>query len=82
MDQSIEQMGQDLTFAEYSKSTRSSYVRTVKKLAAHVGRPVADLGRDDLRAYVEHLRGQAQSASWLKMQLAAIVFLYRPWRVT
>ena len=76
MDKSIEQMGQDLAFGEYSKSTRSSYLRTVKKLAAHSGRPVAELGRDDLRAYVEHLRGQERSASWLKMELAAIVFLY------
>jgi integrase/recombinase XerD len=76
MDQSIKQMGQDLARGAYSKSTQSSYLRTVEKLAAHGGRPVAELGRDDLRAYVEHLRGQERSASWLKTQLAALVFLY------
>jgi integrase/recombinase XerD len=77
MDPSISHMDQDLAFAEYSKSTQRKYRKTVEKLAAHYGRPLAELGRDDLRAYVEHLRGQQRSASWLKMQLAAIVFLYR-----
>jgi site-specific recombinase XerD len=48
----------------------------VKGLAAHFDRPVEAIGRDDLRGYVEHLRQQERSASWLKMQLAAIVFLY------
>ncbi len=76
MDQSIKQLDQDLAYGAYSKSTQQKYLKTVEKLAAHYGRPVAELGRDDLRAYVEHLRGQARSASWLKLQLAAIVFLY------
>jgi hypothetical protein len=44
VDKSIEQMGQDLAFGEYSKSTRSSYLRTVKKLAAHSGRTVVTAG--------------------------------------
>ena len=77
MDQSIEQMGQDLAFGEYSKRTQQHYLKTVEKLGAHYGRPVAELGRDQIRGYTEHLRGVARSASWLKMQLAAIVFLYR-----
>jgi integrase/recombinase XerD len=76
MDKSIEQMGQDLARGEYSKSTRRQYLKTAENLAGHVGRPVAELGREDLRAYVEHLHGQRRSASWLKMQLGAIVFLY------
>jgi integrase/recombinase XerD len=76
MDKSIEQMVQDLAFASYSQSTQKSYLRTVKAFASHVGRPVAEIGRDALRAYVEHLRGQECSASWMKMQLAALVFLY------
>jgi integrase/recombinase XerD len=76
MDISIKQMGQDLAFAKYSKSTQGSYLKTAEQLAAYFGRPVVEIERDELRAYVEHLRGQARSASWMKMQLAAIVFLY------
>jgi site-specific recombinase XerD len=76
VDDSIKQMGQDLAGAAYSKSTQSSYIRTAKGLAAYFGRPVARLGRDELRAYVEHLRERGRSASWLKMHLAALVFLF------
>ena len=76
MDKSIEQMGQDLAFAAYAESTQESYLRTVTQLAAHYGRPVGELGRDELRAYIEHLREQGRSASWLKMKYAALVFLY------
>lgn len=77
MDKSIDQMRQDLTSAGYAISTRKQYLATVEELAAHFGRPVAELGRDELRAYVEHLWVQQQSASWLKMKYSALSFLYR-----
>ncbi len=76
MDKSIEQMEQDLAYARYSQSTQKGYLRTVKDVAAHFGRPLSEIGRDELRGYVEVLRGRARSASWLKMKLAAIVFLF------
>jgi integrase/recombinase XerD len=76
MDKSIERMEQDLAFAEYAHSTQKSYLKTVKDVAAHFGRPVTEIGRDEVRDYVELLRRQERSASWLKMQLAAVVFLF------
>jgi integrase/recombinase XerD len=76
MDKTIEQMRQDLAFKAYSKSTQEQYLKTAVGLAAHFNRPVTELERDDLRRYVEHLRSQKRSASWLKMHLAALVFLY------
>jgi len=77
MEKCIEQMVQDLAFAAYAKSTQASYLRTVTEMAAHFGKPLAELGREELRAYCEHLRERGQSASSLKMNYAAIVFLYR-----
>jgi integrase/recombinase XerD len=77
MDKSIEQMGRDLTSGSYAVGTRQGYLKTAERLAAHFGRPLAELGREELRAYVELLRAQERSASWLKTQLAAIVFLYK-----
>lgn len=77
MDKSIEQMRQDLASAGYSKSTQEHYLKAVMVLAKHVGRCVAEIGRDELRSYVEHLRARGISASRLKVQLAGIVFLYR-----
>jgi integrase/recombinase XerD len=76
MDKSIEQMGQDLACGPYAKSTQKSYLRSAKALVGHFGRPVVAIERDDLRGYVEHLWEQGRSASWLKMELAALVFLY------
>jgi integrase/recombinase XerD len=76
MDKSIEQMTQDLAFAAYSPDTQEKYLKTVKALGSYFDRPVAELERDDLREYVEHLREQQTSVTWLKMHLAAIVFLF------
>ena len=76
MDKSIEQMGQDLAFGPYAKSTQKSYLRSAKALAGHFDGPVEKLKRDDLRGYVEHLREQSEGASWLKMELGALVFLF------
>jgi site-specific recombinase XerD len=76
VDKCIVQMGQDLAFAEYAESTREAYLKTAMDLAGHVQRPVAEVDREDLRGYVEHLRARGRSASWLKMKLAALVFLF------
>jgi len=76
MDKSIVQMGQDLAHAAYAQSTQGKYIKTAEMLSAHFAKLVAEIGRDELRAFVEHLREQGRSASWLKMHLAAIVFLY------
>jgi site-specific recombinase XerD len=76
MDKCIAQMGQDLAFAEYSTSTQEQYLKTAEGLARHFQRPVSEFGREEVRGYVEHLRAQGRSASWLKMKLAALVFLF------
>jgi site-specific recombinase XerD len=76
MDKTIGRMKQDLAGAGYVETTRSAYVKAAKDLLAHVGRPADEIGREDLREYVEHLRSQGRSASWLKVKLAAIVFLF------
>jgi site-specific recombinase XerD len=76
MEQSLEQMKQDLAFAAYSESTQKDYVRTARRLVEHVGLPVEQIHREELREYVKHLTEQGRSASWLKMKLAAIVFLF------
>jgi integrase-like protein len=58
MDKSIAQMGQDLAHAAYAESTRRKYLKTAEMLSAHFAKPVAEIGRDELRAFVEHLREQ------------------------
>ncbi len=77
MDQSIEQLGQDLALAKYVKSTCNKYVRTAEHLSNRFGQPLAKLTREQLRTYVEEITALGKSASWLGGQICALAFLYR-----
>jgi integrase/recombinase XerD len=77
MDQSIEQLGQDLALANYAKSTQERYVGTARHLSKRFGKPLADVTREELRTYVEELVTRGRSASWVVTHLAALGFLYR-----
>ena len=77
MDPSITQMGQDLALANYAESTRAKYLGAAEHLSSRFGRAVAELTREDLRAYVEEVASCGKSASWVGGQLGAITFLYR-----
>jgi site-specific recombinase XerD len=77
VDKSIEQLGQDLALGGYAKSTSKQYISSAKRLSERFRRPIASLSRDDLRTYVEELASRNRSASWLNVQLGAVLFLYR-----
>jgi integrase/recombinase XerD len=77
MDQSIEQLGQDLALANYAKSTQEKYVKTARHLSKRFGKPLGDVTREELRRYVEELAARGRSASWVIIHLAALRFLYR-----
>lgn len=76
MDSSITQMGQDLARAGYAKSTRAKYMRTVAHLADRYRRPLTELTREELRAYVDELGALDKSPVWLGHQIIALRFLY------
>jgi site-specific recombinase XerD len=76
MDKCIDDMRQDLAFAQYAQRTQQDYLKTARDLLGHFARPAAEIGREELRSYVSDLTGRGRSASWLKMKLAAIVFLF------
>jgi integrase/recombinase XerD len=77
MDQSIKQLSQDLALARYAKGTCSKYLKTAEHLSNRFGRPLVELGRDQLRTYVEEITGRGKSASWVGYQISALSFLYR-----
>jgi len=77
MDQSIEQLGQDLAWANYAKSTQRQYVGVAEHLAARFGKPLAMLTREELRTYVDEVVARGKSATWVTLKLAALAFLYR-----
>lgn len=76
MDQSIIQLGQDLARAGYAKTTQKRYVRVAEHLGNRFGRPVAEIEREQLRAYVDELGARGKSPQWVIIQIAALRFLY------
>jgi integrase/recombinase XerD len=77
MDESIEQLGQDLARANYAKTTRERYVRTARDLARFCCKPLVAATRDELRGYVEALAQRGMSASQVSARLCAVLFLFR-----
>ena len=77
MKTTTNQMRQDMARAEYAASTRESYLRTIRLFfSRQQERPVEELGREEVRRFVDELSAQGKSASWMKMHLAALVFLF------
>jgi site-specific recombinase XerD len=77
MDKTVTLLGQDLARANYAESTRRSYLKTVEHLSLRFGQPLATLSAEQLRAYVDELTARSSSPTWLRMHLAAILFVYR-----
>ena len=77
MDQSIEQLGQDLARANYAEKTRDAYVRAARDLSEHCGKPVIAVTRDDLRAFADSLQHAGMSAPQQVRRLCAVLFLFR-----
>ncbi len=77
METILDQMQQDLARRGYARSTVKSYMRTARSFLSYVGRPVEEVGRDEVRQFVAELDATSTSASTLKMRLSALVFLFR-----
>lgn len=73
-----QRMLEDLQLRGLSESTQEAYVRAVRQLAEHYGRPPDQITNEDLRQYFLHLRdvrGIAQST--LQVSLSALRFFYQ-----
>ena len=71
------EMTQDLKLAGLKPSTQAAYLRSIARLARHFRRSPAELGRTELRAWVEHLREDRQlSSGALCQHFSALKFLY------
>jgi integrase/recombinase XerD len=77
MDKSIERLGQDLARANYAETTRKAYVQAAEELAKRCGKPLSELTREDLRAYVDSLQGGNMSPFQQARRLSAVLFLFR-----
>lgn len=72
-----DRMDGDLRLRGYAEVTRSEYLRSVYQFVAHYRRSPAELGAEDIRAYLLHLTENLHfSPANLKMRVAALKFLY------
>ncbi len=72
-----ERMEGDLRLRGLAEVTRSEYLRSVYQFVAYYRRSPAELGAEDIRAYLLHLTQDLHfSPANLKMRVAALKFLY------
>jgi integrase/recombinase XerD len=71
-----DRMKQDLAMAGFAPGTQRGYFWAAKKFAAHYMRSPEELGHEEVRAYVEHLRSKGTKPALLKLHLAGLKFLY------
>jgi integrase/recombinase XerD len=71
-----QRMMHDLQLARLAKDTQERYVATIFQLAAFHLRSPAELGPDDVRAFVEHLERSGIGPSRINQHFAALRFLY------
>jgi integrase len=71
------QMRSDLEAGGYAKGTRMNYLAAARRAVAACGGVVERIGQRDIRAYFDRARKRdKRSASWLKVHMAAVRFLF------
>jgi site-specific recombinase XerD len=69
-------MIQDLLQAGRSERTRQVYVNAIRDYARHFSRCPSQLGPDEVRTWVQHLRNSVLKPDRIRQHLAALKFLY------
>jgi site-specific recombinase XerD len=77
VDKTIEQMGQDLALGGYAVSTRASYCTLAQELVEYVGKPVVEITREQIRAFVDATMARPLSMPSKLQRFCALRFLYR-----
>jgi site-specific recombinase XerD len=67
----------DLQLRNYSPRTQKLYLGHVARFARHFGRSPAELGAEEIRAYLVHLLGRRVSWNLFNQTVCALRFLYR-----
>lgn len=73
----IQKMKEELVRRNYAATTLRAYLQAIRHFQLHVGKPLTELGPDDLRSYHAHLLGKRKLAvSSVVVNICAIRFLY------
>lgn len=77
MDTVIKQMSQDLARAGYRRGTCRRYINVARELAGFVGKPLADIEREEVRQFVDHVTMREASPATVGNKICGLRFLYR-----
>lgn len=78
MEELLARMVADLRLRGRSQNTQATYSRCVSQVAAHFGRSPAELGEEEIRAFLEHLLHERKSStSTYCVYVGALRFFYR-----
>jgi integrase/recombinase XerD len=73
----IQKMKEELVRRNYAATTLRGYLQAIRHFQQHVGKPLTELGADDIRSYHAHLLGKRKLAvSSVVVNICAIRFLY------
>lgn len=57
--------------------TRTEYIGAIRHMVEFYGRPPDQMSREDLQAWDDELHQRGRGPDWIRVHLAALVFLYR-----
>lgn len=72
-----EKMMHDLQLAGLAKDTRDRYLASIASFAKYHRRSPAELGQDEIRAWVQHVESSGIGPTRLNQHFGALKFLYR-----
>jgi integrase/recombinase XerD len=77
MDAAIKQLDQDLARASYAESTRLKYCAHAQEFALHLGKPITEASRDEVRAFIDAVMAREGGVSKKHERAYALMFLFR-----
>lgn len=72
-----DRMSRDMERAGLAQLTRKEYIAAIRHMTEFLGRPPEELGADDIRAWDDEMYRRGLGVSWVRVHVAALVFLYR-----
>jgi len=86
MTRSRQRMLEDMRIRNLAAATQASYVRQVSQFSRHFGKSPENLGPEQIRSYLVHLREKGLAPRSIIVAVAALRFFYRvtlrkPWTV-
>lgn len=69
-------MKSDLAAAGYAPGTQGHYFRAARRLSERFQVSPEALGQKEIRKYFDEARKREESASWMKVEMAGVRFLY------